>query len=221
MWVLLILILISALPVLAVLIWFWAVKYPLKPRWFLFSILSGIVSLFPAAVLQNSFPPMETGSLGMALFKIFVQIALTEEAGRFLALILLFWLGRRFGRLEEGAFSPSFAAATGLLAGFGFAVLETAYYGALNFRLALLRAITAAPLHGACGARVGLSVLRIKQEPVRGVLRFLSAVVLHGMFNFLIIRPGLSSIFSILIAFSALGSSLLTIRAKEEADGGW
>ncbi|MDR1949770.1 MAG: PrsW family intramembrane metalloprotease [Spirochaetaceae bacterium] len=210
--ILFLLIILSALPVFLVGIWFRASKYPLGPRWFLLSLLSGVISLFPAALLQSFFSRQDGVLLGSLLFKIFVQIALTEEAGRLLVLFALFWLWRRRGKRPDPP-APSFWAATGLLSGLGFAVVETASYGAVNLGLALLRAFTAAPLHGACGARVGLTAASLKTEPVRAVLRFLSAVALHGMYNFMILSPGLPAIFSVFIAFSALASSLLAIRS--------
>jgi RsiW-degrading membrane proteinase PrsW (M82 family) len=207
------LIIISALPVFLIFIWFRVSKYPLGPRWFLCALLGGVISLFLAALLQSCFS--RTGSIrwGSQIFKIFIQIALTEELSRLPVLFLLFQLRRcRDGNCDSPV--SSFWAATGLLSGLGFAVVETASYSAVNPGLALLRALTAALLHGACGARVGLTVISLKTEPVRALFRFLTAVILHGMYNFMILSPGLPAVFSVFIAFSAIASSLLTIRSR-------
>ena len=216
MWILFLLIGISALPVFAVFIWFMAAQFPLGPLWFLCALLAGIAALFFAALLQSFFPGQDGALPGALFFTTFIRIALTEEGGRLLALTLLFWLARRLGKFDLP--QPSFGAAAGLVSGLGFAVVETASYGATDLELALLRAFTAAPLHGACGARVGLTALGLKTEPVRGILRFLSAVALHGMYNLLIIRPGLPAVLSVLIAFSALASSIVIIRFRAEPE---
>jgi RsiW-degrading membrane proteinase PrsW (M82 family) len=209
--VLLLLIFISALPVLALYLWLRKRKYPIALPWILVSLLGGVVSLLFAALLQNLFPPDSHSSMGVLLFKIFVQIALTEEAGRFVVVCVLLELFRRGAGGDK--ITPSFGAVTGLFTGLGFAVVETASYGAANLGIALLRAVTAAPLHGACGARVGICAAGISREPLRTLPRFLAAVTIHGMYNLMIISPGVPAFLSILIAFAALASSLQMIRA--------
>ncbi|GHU61174.1 hypothetical protein FACS189445_2900 [Spirochaetia bacterium] len=216
LWVLLLLIFISALPVLAVLIWLRVRRFPIGLPWFLLALLGGAISLGVAAILQSLFPQTDEASMGEAvlavlLFKIFIQIALTEELGRFGVFALLFWLIRRFGK-DTGTHPPAFGALTGLIAGLGFAVIETAMYGVGNFSIALVRAVTAAPLHGACGTRVGIAVSHIRDAPVLALVRFLYAVGIHGMYNFMIISPGVPLVFPILIAFTALLSSIQLIR---------
>jgi RsiW-degrading membrane proteinase PrsW (M82 family) len=214
LWVLLLLIAISAVPVLAVLLWIRVRRLPVRLPWFLLALLCGAFSLGLAAVLQSLFPNAEEAGMGVALVKIFIQIALTEELGRLAALALLFGLARRFDK-EAEPLTPAFAAITGLIAGLGFAVIETAMYGASNFNIALVRAVTAAPLHGACGARIGLAVAHVRDAPVRALVRFLYAVGIHGMYNFIIISHGIPLVFPILIAFTALFSSIQLIRFSD------
>jgi RsiW-degrading membrane proteinase PrsW (M82 family) len=107
---------------------------------------------------------------------------------------------------------PCPPALTGLIAGLGFAVIETALYGVGNFSIALVRAVTAAPLHGACGVRVGIAVSHVRNAPGLALVRFLYAVGIHGMYNFMILSPGIPLVFPILIAFTALLSSIQLIR---------
>jgi hypothetical protein len=76
----------------------------------------------------------------------------------------------------------------------------------------LIRTLTAVPLHGACGARDGAAAVLCGRNPLRSFLRFFSAVIIHGMYNFMVIRTGLSSVFAILIALTALASSIQEIR---------
>jgi RsiW-degrading membrane proteinase PrsW (M82 family) len=104
-----------------------------------------------------------------------------------------------------------------MVAGFGFAILESAVYGASNPSSTVLRMFTAAPLHGACGSRVGVSLTMFPKSPVRAVFRFLTAVAIHGVYNFMLIIPGvIPSIAAVLIALSALTMSVLAIRSGME-----
>jgi RsiW-degrading membrane proteinase PrsW (M82 family) len=209
LWILLLLIAISALPVLAVLIWIRLRRLPVRGQWFLLALLGGAFSLGFAAILQSLFPKTEEAGIGVLLVKIFIQIALTEELGRAVVLSLLLSLAPRFsGEMEH----PALAAVTGLIAGLSFAVIETAMYGVGNFNIALVRAVTTAPLHGACGVRVGIAVSRLRSAPVRALTGFLYAVSLHGMYNFMILNRSVPLVFPVLIAFTALFSSIQLIR---------
>lgn len=230
LWVLLLVIFIAALPVLPVYLWFRSHVFPMSSLWFLVSLLAGVFSLFIAALLQALGFAMGNGSdiareaaMATVLFNIFVRIALTEETGRLLALLLFFRLGSRFKQtpfympIPDQDASPgllSFGAATGLLAGLGFAIIETASYGTMNINIALLRAFTAAPLHGACGVRVGMGAIMLKQTPIRAIGRFFSAVAIHGMYNFMVISPGIPRIFPFLISLLTFVSSIQVIMKK-------
>jgi RsiW-degrading membrane proteinase PrsW (M82 family) len=210
-WILILLVLISALPIFPVYIWFRVIRFPLSLRWFLGFLAAGAAALLLAGFLQALFPPMFVIDMGTLIFKLFVQGALTEEAGRLLLLLLLLQLHRRFPHRSSPA-SGSFGAAAGLLAGLGFAVIETATYGAADPGAALLRAFTAAPLHGACGCRVGLTAVSLPRSPFRALVFFFYAVAIHGMYNFMVISFGLPPIFPILLVFAALFSSIQVIR---------
>ena len=231
--ILFILLLVSSIPAIAVFIWFRFARYPFSPVRFLVSLLAGAASLFPALFLQNMFPAGSgilyvSGKWGIFV-EIFVRIAFTEELSRFLILIILFCVFRRFSRPAvqpeqsmNGQQDPltdvnisalTMAGATGLVAGLGFAIFESAIYGAANPGNVLLRAFTAAPLHGACGFRVGSSIEMVKKNPVQGISRFLSAALIHGVYNFMIIIPGsLTSVAAVLIALSGLATAILGIR---------
>ncbi|MDR1318355.1 MAG: PrsW family intramembrane metalloprotease [Treponema sp.] len=217
--ILLLLILVSALPVFAVYLWFRIARYPFSRIKFLFFLLAGAAAFFFALIAQSLFPATESvfsASINRWNFlrKIFIRVAFTEELGRLIALILLFWTLGRFGGKENssGYGSVSRASAAGLVAGLGFAALEGAVYGALDAGTALLRVFTAAPLHGACGARVGAAAVMLRERTAQAVFRFLSAVLIHGIYNFMILMPGFPSVAAVIIALSALVSSVLTIR---------
>jgi RsiW-degrading membrane proteinase PrsW (M82 family) len=224
LWVLLLLIFIAALPVLPAYLWFRSRKALVSFFWFFLSLLTGVFSLLIAAVLQFFFNTelvsAENGISGI-LFSIFIRIALTEETGRLLVLLVFFQFGTRLWKKSSAVSDDevseriiSFGAATGLLNGLGFAIIETASYGMMNINIALLRAFTAAPLHGACGARVGAAALMFKEKTGYALGRFFSAVALHGMYNLMVSNPGTPRILLILIPFFTLFSSLRTIRAN-------
>ena len=215
--VLFVLLLVSSIPVIGVFLWFYLSRYPFSLARFSASLLAGAASFFPALFLQGLLARGNVpwaGKWGL-IAEIFVRIAFTEELSRLLVLLILFAIFRRFGHASAENVSPlTMACTAGLVAGLGFAILESAVYGASNPSNALLRAFTAAPLHGACGFRVGASVAMFRESPVHAIFRFLSAVIIHGIYNFLLLIPGiLPPVAATLIALSALASSIVTIRS--------
>jgi len=221
--VLIILLLISSIPAIAVFIWFRLTHNQFSLPRFSFSLLAGAVSFFPALLFQNILSA-KNGIFNVAnkwgLFaEIFARIAFTEEFSRLIILIILVILLRRLeqkltdSQNIENISSVTLTSATGLVAGLGFAIIENVVYGASNPGNTLLRTFTAAPLHGACGYRVGSSISIFRDNPVRSFFRFLSAVIIHGVYNFMLIIPGIfPSIVAILIALFSLISSILAIH---------
>ena len=224
--VLFILLIVSSIPAIAVFLWFHLARYPFSPLRFSIFLLAGAASFFPALFLQKLLTAKNDIFLIAGKWdivaKIFINIALTEELSRLLVLVLLFALIRRVrppapeGQNPQGTdVSPfTMACAAGLVAGLGFAILESAVYGASNPTNALLRAFTAAPLHGACGFRVGAAIGMFRENPAQAVFRFLTAVIIHGIYNFMLLIPGpLPPIGATLIALSALASAAVAIRS--------
>jgi RsiW-degrading membrane proteinase PrsW (M82 family) len=231
--VLIFLLLFSSLPAIAVFIWFRLAHYPFSLLRFSCALLAGAISFFPALVLQNILAAASSGipyALGKwgPIAEIFFRIAFTEEFSRLILLVILFFAIRRLSPAEQPGQAPAdphstgisppvsaatMASAAGLIAGLGFAIIESAVYGASNPGNAMLRTFTAAPLHGACGFRVGSSIAMFPERPLQAVFRFLSAVVIHGLYNFMLRIPGfVPSIAAILIAVSALITAILVIR---------
>jgi RsiW-degrading membrane proteinase PrsW (M82 family) len=220
--VLIILLFISSIPAIAVFLWFRLAHYPFSLRRFSFALLAGTTSFFPALFLQNIFPAGNEifHALGKwsLVAEIFVRIAFTEEFSRLIILgILFFVIYRLFSTNaipDTDVSSVTIASATGLIAGLGFAILESAVYGASDPGNALLRIFTAVPLHGACGSRVGIAAITLPERPFPAIFRFLTAVAIHGIYNFMLIIPGIiPSVAAVLIALSALASSIVAIRA--------
>jgi RsiW-degrading membrane proteinase PrsW (M82 family) len=215
-WDLLLLVIITLLPLISVCLWFRISKFPIGLLWLLLAFLGGVLALLIAVLIQGLFPSSGGNFTGGLFFKLFMRIALTEELGRFMVLLLLFRLRSFFYRSTQAESTPfSLGLATGLLTGLGFAAMETASYGPANLGAALLRVFTAAPLHGACGVRNGAAAILCTRTPLRASLRFFSAVIIHGMYNFMVVRTGFYSIFAVLIAVTALASSIQEIRSAQ------
>ena len=205
-WILLLLILTAALPVIIVFIWLRTKKSPVTLPWFLVSLTAGIVSLLAAALIQNFIPSLTGNRRGgpwPVFFDFFIRIALVEEASRLFTLIPLLRIGSQRRKMNR-----AFCGALGFAAGLGFATLESAFYGIADVNITLLRTITAAPLHGACGIRASLAFFYHKQYPVKAFFLYIFAVLIHGAYNLMIASPALPSILAVLIAIVALLSTL-------------
>jgi len=219
-WVLIILISISSLPLIAVYIWFRLAKYQISLIRFLFALLAGAAAFFPAIILQSLLTfSLPAGRVAL-FYNFFFRIAFTEEISRLLMLFLFFWISSLVKPSEKSGQALSYntvkkGTAIGLVAGLGFALLESAIYGASNTGVLLIRAVTAAPLHAACGSRVGAAAVMFRTNPVQAIFRILTATVIHGVYDLMVNLPGFPAIAAVLIAISALVSSIMIIR------GGW
>ena len=219
-WILLLLILSAALPAIIVFFWFRARKSAVTLPWFLAALAAGILSLLIVALIQKFFIPLNKNGmneLGHIFFSIFIRIALVEEASRLITLIPLLKAGS-LRKTSQSVDYRSFGASLGLAAGLGFAMIENASYGIADINITLLRAFTAAPLHGACGIRAGAAVFIFAKHPVKSIFLFISAIFIHGAYNLMIVSPALPSILAVLIAFAALFASLPYIRDTETVE---
>jgi len=205
---LLLLILAATLPGIVVFIWFRARKSAVTLPWFLLSIMAGIVSLLAAAFIQSFFPPKQDG-LGDLFFGVFIRIALVEEISRLVTLIPIFIAASHTRKT-----GVPFGAALGLVTGIGFAILENAFHGIADINITLLRAFTAAPLHGACGIQAGIAVFIFTKSPGKALFYFITAILIHGAYNLIIISPALPSALAIIIALSALFASLPLLKTS-------
>ena len=215
--VLLVLILVSSLPVIAVYVWFRLAKYKFSLVRFLFALLAGAAAFFPALILQELLAFSLPAGRAARFYHFFVRIAFTEEISRLLMLSIFFLIISRIKPNESSGQPISYntvkrGTAIGLVAGLGFAILESAVYGASDTGVLLLRAVTAAPLHGACGSRIGAATVIFRNNPVQAVFRVLTAIAIHGVYDLMVVLPGFPAIAAVLVAISALITAILTIR---------
>jgi RsiW-degrading membrane proteinase PrsW (M82 family) len=221
------LVLMAALPVLVCYAWLRIKGWGMLR--FVSALLAGVFALIAAALLQSLFPS-RTPLPGMwgILFKLFIEIAGTEEGSRLVFLVLFLKLSARFpasgasvqdvaGNFRSADFYFR-SLASGLAAGLGFAFIETLSYAAADLGITLLRGFSAAPLHAACGIRAGFAadfIVRGRDEAGTGGGRnFVAAVIIHGMYNFLLINPGVPAFVPVMLAFVSLIVPLLVWRIK-------
>jgi len=205
------LILAAALPLLAAFIWFKARRTPITLPWFVLSLVAGMLSLLLAARLQQLLPLVIRGTGRFSIFlDILARIALLEELSR---LAILFPILRIIDRARTR--DLAFYTSLGLVLGLGFAMLENALYGLANINITLIRAFTAAPLHGACATRVAAGLYFRKEQPVRALLSFFTAVFIHAAYNMTIAGAVFHSGFALLIALTALLSIVPYLRFPE------
>ena len=178
------------------------------PQRFLLAAVAGIVAVVPAAFLQILMPRPSTG-LSALLFSAFVVIAATEEFSKFAVVRLT----RRFTGASRGDGAPA-----GVAASLGFALFETAAYASADIGIALVRAVTAAPLHAACGARVGEAAFAPSLGRPKPLASLIAAVAIHGVYDLALVLPGYSALLPIALALIALASALPLIRSEEGGD---
>jgi RsiW-degrading membrane proteinase PrsW (M82 family) len=212
-WLLLILILTAALPVAIVFLWLRAVKSQVTPPWFLASLAAGMISLLAAVLIQKFFSPLGRDGLAPIFFGVFIRIALVEEISRLISLIPLVNAGK--SRLHS---NKAFAATLGFASGVGFSMVESVFYGISDIRVILLRAITAAPLHGGCGIRAGTALWIVDKHPVKALFLVVSVIIIHGAYNLILVSPVILSVLVFPLAFVVLFASLRFIKMSDRDD---
>jgi len=211
-WILLLLILTATLPAIITFFWLRSRKPLITLPWFLLFLAAGIISFIIAAVIQAFFVQKKNEGVWPVLFNVFIRIALIEEASRIIAIIPFFKAAKNRRN------NIAFGAAIGLIAGLGFAVVESAYYGIANLNIALLRIFTAVPLHAACGIRAGTAVYIAPQHPAKALFLFISSVLIHGAYNLMIVNPAIPSFLAIPTALIAFFASLYYLESVYNVD---
>ena len=182
-----------------------------RPRFGLLRLTSaaaaGFVAVIPAALLQAAVPNAGHGAADL-LFHAFIVIALTEEGSKFLTIKIV---RQRWGEEEN-------AIPTGVAASLGFAFFETIVYASVNPSAILIRAVSAAPLHAACGSWVGRAALAPKRRAAFALFHFLFAVFVHGAYDLTLLVPGFPVFIPVLIALSGLAVSLRGLHLDDTGE---
>ena len=207
-------ILISSLPLIIALIVLH--KRGISSIWFFVCTIAGFFSVAIVLLLNNFFPVLSISERNN-IFNILIRAAFTEELSRFIVLmpLLAIALQKRGGRsavVDPSYDNSAWGGIAGLITGLGFAAAESIFYEILTPGAALLRAFSAAPLHGACGARVGTACIYFRSRPMYALYLFLSAAVIHGMYNLFLISYHLPSVLALMLAIAAMGSQMITLK---------
>ena len=140
--------------------------------------IAGLAALYAPAVAS-----IEGVRLGAAAIA-FLEAAVPEEAGKFL--VLLYFLLR-----HEDLRRPIDAVVLSVMVSIGFAAIENIYYvfGSANWtQTAMLRAITAVPMHATVGLIMGYFAAQraMQASPTRRTLAamLLWPVLFHGAYNY-------------------------------------
>jgi CRP-like cAMP-binding protein/RsiW-degrading membrane proteinase PrsW (M82 family) len=170
--------------------------YLIYHRYFLFKPvflkhLEAFLSGFAYAILLVLLAPFINTFLGEGspLFTAFVRAALIEKAGAYIILIFIFRYFRSFTLLES--------ILTAMMFALGFAVVENLFY-ALTFggNIAIIRLLFSSPLHLTTCAIMGLYLGRSRflHTPYYKIKNmaaaFIIPILLHGLFDFLLIKGG-------------------------------
>ncbi|WP_156789668.1 PrsW family glutamic-type intramembrane protease [Gracilinema caldarium] len=183
----------------------------------------GCLSLFIGSMFQLLLPMNTNTTILSLLYSVLVRNAFTEELGR----LITFWLilvilpimgqSRTIPQTFTMYASRDIMIYRGVLAGFVFAMIENISYGLLNLQLVIIRTITSAPLHAACSARIALVVyygwsLGTASQKSKNIGKALfygiSAILIHGFYNLLLLFSAAFAVIPIAIACIALISVL-------------
>jgi RsiW-degrading membrane proteinase PrsW (M82 family) len=210
------LIILAALPIALSCLWLIIRKYRFSLIWFLCALLAGILSVLIAFIMQWIIPSIN-GETRAALFtNIILRTAIPEETSKFLMMFLLIALSKKWNRLNPIEEKQDGAAA-GFIVALGFSLFETAGYSVSNLQLTFLRAITASPIHAACGIRAGMSAISFRNHQTAfGLWNIFLAVIIHTVYNFIILNSETPLIFLMLIVTVSTLSSLMHIKQTSE-----
>lgn len=180
---------IALAPVLIILVYiYFRDRYEKEPVGLLLrGLFAGILITVPIIFTEKflSLPAQDISGLSNAAYESFIIAALTEEGFKFLAVFLLFWRNREFNERFDGIVYAVFVS-------LGFAAVENIMYVFdSGMETGLIRALTAVPAHAVFGITmgyyVGLAKFIPEQKQLLLVKAFLYPIILHGIYNFLLL----------------------------------
>jgi RsiW-degrading membrane proteinase PrsW (M82 family) len=179
--------------------------------WFLCALLAGIISVSIALTIQRIIPAFKIETIADVFFNIIVRTAIPEEASKFIVMIFFIALSKRWKRLIPIE-TKSDGAAAGFIIALGFAFFETAGYSLSQLDTAFFRAISAAPIHAACGIRIGIGASAFQHRKTGlGIWNIVLAILIHTVYNFIILNPQTPLVFLVLLIALSVISSLTQI----------
>lgn len=212
---LIVLLLVSVLPGLLWLVYFYRQdRFNPEPKSLVLKVfLAGMAMVVPAGLLEMLWqnPLREariTGSILALLVMAFLVIGIIEEGVKMLLLYVTVYPSPELNEPVDGI-------VYGITVGLGFAVLENLLYTyTMGYRVGLVRAVIGCLAHAAFTGWGGWYLWQAKKsaKPVKMLLKGLMiAVFWHGLYNFLLFleEPILS-----LVAFFAVGALIIRLLDK-------
>ena len=185
----------------------------------------GAVSTIPAVVVELLgdgllyYMGLESGTGVYELVNCFFIVAMIEELGKFVGMIILTWNNKNFDHSYDGVIY-------GVCSSLGFATLENILYvfqGGIG--LGILRAVTAIPLHCSCGVVMGYFYSKARENANNGegaagnmLISYLSAMGIHGLYDFVLSVDDTSVILCILVLLLLVALMLLLISYAAKND---
>ena len=180
----------------------------------------GILVTFPALWAQEYLDSIgfdEYGSLLQTFVYALIGVALVEESGKFICLILYPYHRPFFNEPLDGIVYS-------VMIGMGFATFENILYAqSFGVETILVRAITAVPAHGAFGVIMGyfVGLAKFNKERKYWLLfqGLLFAVFLHAVYDFFLLQQQYESLmgFALLCLYLGIRLSRKLIRLHLEA----
>ncbi|MBU0936940.1 MAG: PrsW family intramembrane metalloprotease [Spirochaetes bacterium] len=158
-----------------------------------------------------------SASLLGAFWSAFISAALLEESVKFFIIKRFFYHNPAFDTIMDGIL---YAMCVSL----GFAFAENILYGMDGTGVLFLRAFTAVPLHASATGIMGYWLGQAKlgrQRQAAAVLQrkaWISAVLIHGAYNFLLLLGGLAAYAALLVLAAAIAILLKLIKKAQAAD---
>ncbi|MFO0624953.1 MAG: PrsW family glutamic-type intramembrane protease [Polyangiales bacterium] len=181
-------------------------------------VLLGVASCIPAVIIEL----MLTALLGPAtvnadgkLVNAFLVAATTEECLKLACVYFYLWKKPHFDEVMDGIL---YTAAASL----GFAMLENVLYVGSNIGIAIMRALSAVPMHALCSAGMGYFIGRAKLARQGAALWCLAglgfAISTHGAYDWALMSEGSfgegpsNPAFGLLVAIAIVASAGVAVR---------
>ena len=185
----------------------------------------GAVSTIPAVIVELVgggllyYMGLESGTAVYELVDCFFIVAMIEELGKFLGMLILTWKNKNFDHSYDGVIY-------GVCSSLGFATLENILYvfqGGIG--LGILRAVTAIPLHCSCGVIMGYFYSKARENANKGegaagnmLIAYFSAMGIHGLYDFVLSIDDTSVILCILVLILSVVLMFLLISHAAKND---
>ena len=164
-------------------------KYEREPVWLVLKgIALGAIVIFPVGLFENYISGLVKPASDMqkAAFMGFCVAGFTEEAFKFLVVLMLVWRNPNFNEKFDGiVYSASVAL--------GFAAIENIFYVFSNqsIQVGWTRALTAVPAHAifgiVMGYYLGLAKFSTHMHLKWILLALLIPILMHGFYDFLLL----------------------------------